>query len=124
MPRFDFDKALRRKAERHTKLVERRNRRLKDGNGVYYGSGPFGPNQVPVLWGLPAAVTPVITATNALVGAFASCAQRFTRRGATVTMSNSHSDYFTKRLVAILAEMREALAIYRPGAFGKVTGLN
>lgn len=95
----------------------------KDGNGVYYGSGPFGPNQVPVLWGLPAAVTPLITATNALVGAYATCAQRFTRRGVTVTLSNSHSDYFTKRLVAVLAGMREALAIYRPGAFGKVTGL-
>lgn len=96
----------------------------KDGNGVYYGQGPFSPMQVPVLWGLPASVTPVITATNALVGAFATCAQRFTRRGATVTVSNSHSDYFVKRLVAILAGLREALAIYRPGAFGKVTGLN
>ncbi len=96
----------------------------KDGNGQYYGQGPFSPVQVPVLWGLPASVTPVITATNALVGAFMQGAQRFTRRGATVTASNSHSDYFTKRLVAILAELREALAIYRPGAFGKVTGLN
>ena len=35
MARFDFDKALRRKVEHHRKLVERRNRRLKDGNGVY-----------------------------------------------------------------------------------------
>ena len=35
MPRFDFDKALRRKIDEHTKLVERRNRRVKSGNGVY-----------------------------------------------------------------------------------------
>ncbi len=35
MARFDFDKALRRKVERYTKLVERKNRRLKEGNGVY-----------------------------------------------------------------------------------------
>ena len=96
----------------------------KDGNGVYYGQGPFASMQAPVLWGLPAAVTPVIAATNALVGAFKQAAQRFTRRGATITATNSHSDYFTKRLVAIMAELREALAIYRPGAFGKVTGLN
>ncbi len=96
----------------------------KDGNGVYYGQGPFAAMQTPVLWGLPAAVTPVITANTAFVGAFGSCAQRFVRRGATLTASNSHSDYFTKRLVAIMAEMREALAVYRPGAFGKVTGLN
>ena len=35
MARFDFDKALRRKIEQHNALVERKNRRLKDGNGVY-----------------------------------------------------------------------------------------
>ena len=32
---FDFEKALRRKIDQHTKLVERRNRRVKDGNGVF-----------------------------------------------------------------------------------------
>jgi 4-O-beta-D-mannosyl-D-glucose phosphorylase len=31
---FDFEKALRRRIEQHTELVERKNRRLKDGNGV------------------------------------------------------------------------------------------
>lgn len=96
----------------------------KDGNGVYYGQGPFSAMQTPVLWGLPAAVTPVIASGTALAGAFRSCAQRFVRRGVTISASNSHSDYFTKRLVAVMAEMREALAVYRPGAFGKVTGLN
>ena len=96
----------------------------KDGNGQYYGAGPFAAMQTPVLWGLPASVTPLITANTALVGAFRQAAQRFVRRGATVTATNSHSDYFTKRLVAIMAEMREGLAVYRPGAFGKVTGLN
>jgi 4-O-beta-D-mannosyl-D-glucose phosphorylase len=35
MARFDFDKALRRKIEQHNALVERKNRRVKDGNGVY-----------------------------------------------------------------------------------------
>lgn len=96
----------------------------KDGSGQYYGSGPFGAMQTPVLWGLPAAVTPVIVANTALVGAYGQCAQRFVRRGVTVTATNSHSDFFTKRLVAIMAEMREALCVYRPAAFGKVTGLN
>jgi HK97 family phage major capsid protein len=96
----------------------------KDGNGQYYGAGPFNPNQTPILWGLPASVTPVQTANTAMVGAFRQCAQRFVRRGGTVTATNSHSDFFTKRLVAIMAEMREALAVYRPGGIGKVTGLN
>jgi 4-O-beta-D-mannosyl-D-glucose phosphorylase len=31
---FDFEKALRRKIDQHTELVERKNHRLKDGNGV------------------------------------------------------------------------------------------
>ncbi len=35
MARFDFEKALRRKIEQHNALVERKNRRVKDGNGVY-----------------------------------------------------------------------------------------
>jgi 4-O-beta-D-mannosyl-D-glucose phosphorylase len=35
MARFDFEKALRRKIEQHEALVERKNRRVKDGNGSY-----------------------------------------------------------------------------------------
>jgi len=34
MSHFDFDKALRRKIEQHLRLVERKNRRDRDGNGV------------------------------------------------------------------------------------------
>jgi HK97 family phage major capsid protein len=96
----------------------------KDGNSRYYGPGPFQAAQVPVIWGIPGSVTPVIAANTSLVGCFRSCAQRFVRRGVTVSASNSHSDYFTKRLISLLAGLREALAVYRPGAFGTVTGLN
>jgi len=35
MPRFDFEKALRRKIDEHEALVTRKNRRVKDGNGVF-----------------------------------------------------------------------------------------
>jgi len=34
MARFDFEKALRRKIDQHLKLVECKNRRVRDGNGV------------------------------------------------------------------------------------------
>ena len=32
---FDFERALRRKIDQHTKLVERKNHKVKDGNGVF-----------------------------------------------------------------------------------------
>ena len=97
----------------------------KNANGNYIsGSGPFTPPQAQTLWGLPVAVTPAIAAGTALVGAFRTAAQIFRRGGLRVEASNSHSDFFTKNLIAIRAEERLALAVYRPSAFGTVTGLN
>ena len=55
--------------------------------------------------------------------AFGQAAQVFRKGGIRVEASNSHSDFFIKNLVAIRAEERLALAVYRPGAFGEVTGL-
>jgi len=47
------------------------------------------------------------------------------RRGVLrVEATNSHSDFFQKNLIAIRAELREALVVYREAAFGTVTGLN
>jgi hypothetical protein len=69
------------------------------------------------------AVTPAIVANTALVGAFKTAAQVFRKGGIRVEASNSHQDYFIKNLVAIRAEERLALAVYRPQAIGKVTGL-
>ena len=96
----------------------------KDANGQYYGMGPFAGAQPPTLWGLPVAVTPSIVANTSLTGAFKSCAQIFDHGGLRVDVSNSHSDFFIKNLVAIRAEERLALAVYRPLAFGTATGLN
>ena len=97
---------------------------LKDTTGAYLGAGPFGAPQTPRLWGLPVVVTTAITAGVALVGAFKMGAQVFRNGGITVESSNSHASYFTTNLTAIRAEERVALAVYRPGAFGEVTGLN
>jgi HK97 family phage major capsid protein len=97
---------------------------MKDSTGAYMGMGPFdGGLTSQTIWGLPVDVTPSIVANTALVGAFDSQAQVFMRGGVRVEASNSHQDYFIKNLVAIRAEQREALVVYRPGAFGKVTGL-
>jgi HK97 family phage major capsid protein len=95
----------------------------KTTTGEYYGAGPFASLPYASVWGTPVAVTPSIAVATALVGAFGTMSQVFRRGGLRVEASNSHQDFFIKNLVAIRAEERLALAVYRPGAFGKVTGL-
>lgn len=96
----------------------------KNAQGNYLGSGPWQAPTVAMVWGLPVAQTPAIVANTALVGAFAMGAQIFRKGGVRVEATNSHQDFFVKNLVAIRAEERLALAVYRPGAFGTVTGLS
>jgi HK97 family phage major capsid protein len=62
-------------------------------------------------------------ASRALVGAFNTAAGLYRKGGIRVEASNSPVDFFIKNLVAIRAETRVALAVYRPSAFGEVTGL-
>jgi hypothetical protein len=94
---------------------------LKASDGTYIGDAPFMRPVAPTLWGLPVAVTPAMAAGVALVGAFRSASQTFRKGGIRVAATNSHQDFFVKNLVAIRAEERLALAVYRPGAFGEVT---
>jgi HK97 family phage major capsid protein len=96
----------------------------KDSSGAYYGGGPFSALPTASIWGTPVAPTPSIVAGTALVGAFGTQSQVYRKGGIRVEASNSHQDFFIKNLVAIRAEERLALAVYRPGSFGKVTGLN
>jgi HK97 family phage major capsid protein len=96
---------------------------MKTTTGEYLTGGPFASIQTPTLWGLSVAVTPVQAATVAMVGAYKQAAQIFRKGGIRVEASNSHVDFFIKNLVAIRAEERLALAVYRPAAFGEVTSL-
>lgn len=97
---------------------------LKDANGAYVaGGGPFATPQRKTLWGRNVAVTPAVTANTAVVGAFKTASQFFRRGALRVEASNSHSDFFVKNLIAIRAEERGALCVYRENAFGKVTNL-
>jgi HK97 family phage major capsid protein len=106
-------------------------RLMKDVSKQYYGGGPFtgaygnGGGIAPDnLWGLPVVVTTAIAQGTALIGAFKTGAQIFRKRGLTVEASNSHSDFFQKNLTAIRAEERLALAVFRPAAFFKLTGVD
>lgn len=95
----------------------------KDTAGRYYGAGPFAAPPAGNLWGMTTVTTPKMPAGVGLVGAFMQAAQVFRKGGIRVEASNSHADYFVKNIVAIRAEERLALAVYRPSAFGEVTGL-
>jgi len=112
-------------------------RLTKDANNQYYGGGPFtgaygnGPmlNDRTVLsageslWGLPVVVTTAATAGTAIVGAFNTCAEVFRKGGITVEMTNANENDFLTNLIAIRAEERLALAVYRPAGFSTVTGI-
>lgn len=97
----------------------------KDSTGQYLGVGPFSAQAVPMrLWGLPVVETTSITAGSAFIGAFRAAAALIRRGdGVTVEMTNSNEDDFLRNLIALRAEERAALAVYRPAAFGAVTGL-
>lgn len=97
-------------------------RLLRTADGIYIWGSPadIGPDRI---WGLPVRKTTAMTENTALVGAFTPYAQVFTREGVTITLSTEHSTYFVENKVAILAETRLALAVYRPSAFATVTGI-
>lgn len=103
-------------------------RLAKDANSQYYAGGPFtgaygngGYTNVDALWGLRVVLTPAIAAGTTLVGGFQECGQVFRRQGVTVEMTNSNVDDFQNNLITVRAEERLALAVYRPGGFGKTT---
>jgi HK97 family phage major capsid protein len=95
----------------------------KNSQGQYYANGPFADAVGQSLWGKRVAVSPAMASKTALVGAFGQGGQIFRKGGLTVEASNSHADYFQRNLTAIRAEERLELVVYRPGAFGLVTGL-
>lgn len=111
----------------------------KDANLQYFGGGPFtgaygqgamiNDNSVlsgggQSIWELRTVVTSAMAAGTALLGGFQTCAQVFRKGGLTIEMTNSNEDDFNNNLVSIRAEERLLLADYRPGGFGRVTGLN
>jgi Phage capsid family len=115
-------------------------RLLMDANNQFYGGGPFtgayGNAGIPPgidsgrltggfdsIWGKPIIVTGRIGSGTALLGAFRTASMLWRRSGITVEATNSHASYFANNLVALRAESRLALAVYRAGAFTKVTGL-
>jgi HK97 family phage major capsid protein len=91
---------------------------LTDDNGQFYFGGPAvdGAQQV---WRLPVVTSEAIDEGTGLVGDFRQ-AVLWDREQASISVSDSHADFFTRNLVAILAELRAAFGVLRPSAFVEI----
>lgn len=88
---------------------------LQDNEARYYYGGPMNPGQ-PRLWGLPVVESEGMTEGFTVVADW-KLAVLWDRMETMISMTNSHSDFFVRNLIAILAEMRAAFGIIRPAAF-------
>lgn len=84
-------------------------RLLKDVDGKYLLGDP-GADVPQVLHGVPVVTTTSMTIDKFLVGDFQRAATIYDRWSPRVEVSTEHDDFFTRNLVAILAEQRLALA--------------
>lgn len=99
-------------------------RLIKNADGEYILGAP-GANVPPVLFGLPVVATQAMTVDKFLVGNFQAAGTIYDRWAPRVEVSTEHADFFTRNLVAILAEERLALAVKQAtaltyGDFGNV----
>ena len=69
------------------------------------------------LWRVPVVDTTAIQEGECLLGAFRMGAMLWDREQTTIRVAEQHEDFFVKNMVAILAEERIALTIFRPEAF-------
>jgi len=88
------------------------------GTGGYLFGNPnaMGPR---TLWGMPVAESAAVPQGTAIVGAL-QAAILWLREGTQVMASDSHKDWFTRNMVAILAEMRAGFGVPTPSAFCEV----
>jgi HK97 family phage major capsid protein len=86
--------------------------------GAYLGGGAFGPAN-PTVWRKPMVEVPGLDDDTVYVGDF-STAVLWDREEASVTISDSHADFFVRNLVAILAEARAAFGVLDPALICKV----
>ncbi len=88
---------------------------LKDGEDRYYYGGPYAVG-AQLLWSLPRIECEACTEGQGILGDFRK-AVLWDREQASISVSDSHSDFFIRNMVAILAEMRAAFGLVRPSAF-------
>lgn len=97
-------------------------RLLRTVDGIYIWGSPSEPGPAR-MWGLPVVATTAITENTGLVGNFAQGAMIFRRESVNLRVADQHSDFAIRNKVAIIAEERLALVVFRPTAFATVTGI-
>lgn len=88
---------------------------LQDNEARYYFGGPAVVG-TPRLWGLPVVENEAVGVGVGVVGDFRK-AVLFDREDTQILVSDSHSDFFIRNLLAILAELRAAFGVLQPSAF-------
>ncbi len=87
----------------------------QDLAGRYYYGGPIANGQK-ALWGVPVVECPSLAEGQIILGDFRK-AVMWDRERATISVSDSHEDFFIRNMVAILCEMRAAFGLVRPTGF-------
>jgi HK97 family phage major capsid protein len=91
---------------------------LQDNEARFYGAGPFGLSPAR-LWGLPVVESEGATEGVGYVGDFRKCVL-WDREQGSIQVSDSHSDFFVRNMVAILAELRAAFGCVQPNALVEI----
>jgi HK97 family phage major capsid protein len=71
------------------------------------------------LWGIPCVVTPTLQENDFVVGNFTQGIRIYSKGSIDIRVSDSHSTFFVKNGIAVLAETELTSAIVRPAAFVK-----
>jgi len=94
---------------------------LLKGDDLHYLWASVVEGGVQRVWRAPVVVTTAINSGECLVGAFNLGARIWDREQASIRTSDSHEDFFTRNMVAILMEERMTLTVERPASFVAVT---
>lgn len=85
-----------------------------DEQGQYLVTYNVTPDGRTTSWRVPVVATDAMQETQFLIGDFVRAARLHDRQQATIMVSLDHADFFTRNLVAILAEERIGLTVPRP----------
>ncbi len=87
---------------------------LQDNEARYFFGGPMAMG-TPRLWGLPVVESEAVTQGYGMVADWSVCVL-WDREDTVISATDSHTDYFIRNLVAILAELRAAFGVLKPNA--------